>query len=207
MNKLMQNFPNMNKFELSKEYKTSCLQKENEEVDEFDEESQIYFEFPVQLVETIDKIEADNLQFIQIIQENEQALLEIQQKSAFEGEEKTFKISELSRKKVELLNNIRCCEEEISQMQKKTQQFEKEEFRNKLEKIKVLVFGIYQNCRSDFDKSFTIESLKDLEDKKGLMFCLAQMESLIYKFSLAIKKENHAMIYKHVVLKEDLFRQ
>ena len=198
---------NLSKIELQNEYKSKMRSQENEEVEHYDQEYRIHFENPKQLIEAIDKIEEDNLQVIQLIQENEQVLIELQQKLNEFDSEKNSKISTLTQSRDELKHRIHSSEEEIRLTQKRSDNFEKEEFSQNMEKIKVLLYQIFQQFKGEFDKHPTMESFKDFDEKQSLMSVLSQIENLIYKFSLSLKKENPNSIFKQVILSEGVFGQ
>ena len=206
MDKLKASRKNASKGELIKEYKLHHLSLEDEEVEQFEEEYKIYFENPKQLIEAIDKIEEDNLQVIQMIQDNEQAFFDVQQKLRKFDTEKNSKINCLAQTKDELNQRIKNCEEEIRFTQKKSDNFEKEEFGQSLEKVKEFLYQIFHQFKGDFEKHHSMDSFKELEEKQGLMFVLLQIESLIYRFSLALKKENPHSVFKSVILLEVVLR-
>lgn len=158
----------------------------------------LFFDRPSQLIETIDKIEEANLIEIQLIQENEQSLIDVQQKLTSLETEKNKKLNVLGEIRDDLKSRINQCEEEVRFTKKKTESFQKEEFSRNLDKIKAFLFQICQNFNGEFEKTQLIESIKELESKQTLMACLAQIEQLIYKYSLALKKENQSVIYKQV---------
>ena len=158
----------------------------------------LFFDRPSQLIETIEKIEETNLLEIQLIQENEQSLIDLQQKLTSLETEKNKKLNVLGEIRDDLNSRIKTCEEEVRSTKKKTESFQKEEFSRNLDKIKAFLFQICQNFKGEFEKSQLIESLKELESKQTLMASLAQIEKLIYKYSLALKKENQSVIYKQV---------
>lgn len=188
----------ISKADTPKEYQHRYQALEDEEVEQFEEEYRIFFDSPSQLVDVLNKLEEGNLQVIQVIQENEQLLIDLSKKlSAFDSE-KNAKIAALTATRDDLRMRIRHVEEETRSMQRLAENVENEDCNNDMKKVRAQLLQIYQTFRGDFEKPHSSDSLKDMDEKRSLMTCLSLIEGVIYKYSLAIRKEDPAAVYKLV---------
>lgn len=190
--------PTVSKSDTSKEYQHKYQALEDEEVEQFEEEYRIFFDTPSQLVDVLNKLEEGNLQVIQVIQENEQLYIDLSKKLSAFDTEKNAKIAALTATRDDLRVRIRHVEEETRSMQRMAENVENEDCNNDMKKVRAQLLQIYQTFKGDFEKAHSSDSLKDMDDKRSLMTCLSLIEGVIYKYSLAIKKEDPAAVYKLV---------
>lgn len=176
----------------------SVQQTLKEEVDKFEEEYPLFFDNSKQLIETINKLEEINLNQIEINQEGENQIIELKKKKVDLETEKETKMNVLISDKNLLMTQIKSSESEILKSELMNTGFVDKSFNGNFDDIKVSLFAIYSAFKSYFDKNITFESQKDFDKKKNLINCLAQIEFIIYKFSIAIKKENPLTVFKLV---------
>lgn len=193
--------------ELAREYERSYAAQERYEVEQFEEEYRLFFETPRQLVETINRLEEGNLTVIQQIQENEQNLLDTGNKMNVSDSEKNQKIAALTATRDDLRLKIKALEDEVRTTQRRAETMEKEKFHSNVEKIRAALNQISATFKADFDKGESGEGLKDADEKRSLIATLSQLEGIVYKYSLAIKREDPTHVYKLVSSSEKLPRQ
>ena len=84
---------------------------------------------------------------------------------------------------------------------------EKEKFHANVDKITAVLHQISVAFKADFEKGDTPEALKNIDEKRNLISTLSQLEGVVYKYSLAIKREDPAHVYKLVTSSEKLLGQ
>ena len=146
----------------------------------------------------IDKLEEKNLQQITINQNNEIQLSEYQKKMADLHKESLLKLTSITQNRNLLLEKIKSIENGTRQIERRKYDEEQNNLSQDLEKVKQLLFFIFQNFKPNFDKTISFETVRDFDEKQNIMNCLVQIESMIYKYQCALKKEDSASILKHV---------
>jgi len=161
-------------------------------------EVNIYFEKPEQLIERINSIEEKNLLMMQANQEEEQNLVDHQNRVKDLKAEKSEKIEGLKQLRDSLNQQIEVNYEEITRLQAKKANNDKEFLQESLQKVESTLFTLYQTFRYDFDRSHQINSSADFKDKKHLINCLSDIEKLLYKYSMMVRRENPEVLVKSV---------
>lgn len=161
-------------------------------------EVNIYFESPEQLIERINSIEEKNLLMMQANQEEEQNLVDHQNRVKELKIEKSEKIESLKQLRDNLSQQIEANYEEITRLQAKKANNDKEFLQESLQKVESTLFTLYQTFRYDFDRSHQITSSGDFKDKKHIINCLSDIEKLLYKYSISIRRENPETLVKNV---------
>ena len=135
---------------------------------------------------------------MQANQEEEQNLVDHQNRVKDLKAEKSEKIEGLKQLRDSLNQQIEVNYEEITRLQAKKANNDKEFLQESLQKVESTLFTLYQTFRYDFDRSHQINSSADFKDKKHLINCLSDIEKLLYKYSMMVRRENPEVLVKSV---------
>lgn len=169
-----------------------------EKITDYEEEYPLFFKSPKQLVDFINKLEEQNLQFIQFNQDYEMEILEQTQEVEKQNTINCAKFNALSETKRELFEQVKKIEEEIRQSEARNRAFEFSSSDQNLEQLKGSLYSIYHAFKQHFDKGLLLDSVRDLVDKNVVLNCLSQVETIIYRMGVALKKEDQKSIFKQV---------
>jgi hypothetical protein len=168
------------------------------------EEFTIYFDNPDQLIEKINSIEEKNLQMMQTNQQEEQSLVDLQNKvKSFKLENKK-KIADLKQLHFNLNLKIEENKDEISRFHAQKYNIDKKYLMENFGKIENTLFNIYHMFRYDFDRFHHFGAGSDFKEKKNIIISLSDIEKLLYKFSVLLRRENPEHIIKSVSLLENI---
>lgn len=179
-----------------------------EELDDFNDKYDIWFETPAQLIEEINKFETKNLELVLVNQESDQQLQEWKKKTEHLIETKDEKINTLNEACETLKQKIKHETQALQGLTKERAGMDKTVTMENFDKIKAKVFGMYNNLKGEFDKN-SLRPLKSKTDfdNQTMLDILAEVEKLYYKYIKGFRKDTMGAIQKNVSSIEGSLRE
>jgi len=144
--------------------------------DDTDEEAELFFTYPTQLLDIFSELEEQNLSLIQNSQETEEALEEMK-KTIMQTKEKMNKETEALQKQIEgLKESIRKEEDKAIDLETKSKMFSYGEYKAEdqekmLAQLNKKVEEVYRNCIGDNEANIsTLQMLTNIENRLEELF-------------------------------------
>lgn len=170
-----------------------------DQLDDYSDRYDIWFEAPDQLIEEINRIETKNLDLVLQSQESDHQLQEWKKKTESLVAAKNDKIEALNDACEGLRQKIRQENQALFLMSRERAGKESTVALENFDRVKAKVIGLYSSLKGEFDKN----SLRHIKskgevDNQALLNILLEVEKLYYRYIKGFKKDTMGGILKTV---------